>query len=896
MRHIIFQLAADSKYPVALLIKGAAFNQHALQTNYIDPLKSLGVSPDKVIAFTLDYNSDNKAPAKLIKAYLESLLPAVNSLGVQYLYCADGNYFKTLTKKTKAEPHVGYALPCAIEGYEHIQVVLGLNYQALVYDPNQLPKLTMGLSVLAGTINGTHQKLGTDIITFAEYPEELSDIAAALAKLHQHQALTVDIEGFGLEFDKCGIGSIGFAWNQHEGISFLCDYRPFTDPNDVLETGLHGYYLANPQVRHLLRKFFTEYKGSITFHNACFDVRAIIYYLWMEERLLDRIGLMEGLDIMYRDLHDTKIITYLATNNTAGNTLGLKKQAHEYTGNYAQDDENIKDIRRIPPKELLEYNLVDCLATWFVRDKHWPTMIADQQEDIYTQLFLPSLKVITEMELIGMPMTRSRIMEAKAQLEAQEKACLDLILNHPLIKMLNLMLTEAEWTADYEGRKAKAKNPEKIQPKDRDSFPISDFNPNSGPQLQRLLYEVMGLPVIDLTDKKLPATGADTLKKLLNHCHTDAHKEIINALRDYSKVTKILNAFIPAFEKALDKGDGRVWLHGSFNLGGTVSGRLSSSKPNLQQIPANSTFGKLIKSCFAAPDGWLFVGADFNSLEDYISALTTKDPNKLNVYIKGYDGHCLRACSYFADELKAEGLIIDMDDPKSVNQLKAMDHPLRQESKAPTFALTYQGTAYTLMNNLGWSEEKAKKVEANYHDLYKVSDDYVAERLRRACRDGYVEVAFGLRVRTPLLAKTIWDSPKVPQASKAEGRTAGNALGQSYGLLNNRAANAFMAKVWASPFRNDILPVALIHDAIYLIIRDRLDVIEWANNNLIDEMRWQKLPELHHDQVKLGAALDIFWPDWAHSVTLPNDCPHQKIVEVCKKHKEEILNPKKEAA
>ena len=52
----------------------------------------------------------------------------------------------------------------------------------------------------------------------------------------------------------------------------------------------------------------------------------------------------------------------------------------------------------------------------------------------------------------------------------------------------------------------------------------------------------------------------------------------------------------------------------------------------MQQIPANSTFGKLIKSCFAAPEGWLFVGADFNSLEDYISALTTKDPNKLRVY------------------------------------------------------------------------------------------------------------------------------------------------------------------------------------------------------------------------------------------------------------------------
>ena len=71
----------------------------------------------------------------------------------------------------------------------------------------------------------------------------------------------------------------------------------------------------------------------------------------------------------------------------------------------------------------------------------------------------------------------------------------------------------------------------------------------------------------------------------------------------------------------------------------------------MQQIPANSTFGKLIKSCFAAPEGWLFVGADFASLEDRISALTTKDPNKLNVYTMGFDGHSLRAYAYFKDDM-----------------------------------------------------------------------------------------------------------------------------------------------------------------------------------------------------------------------------------------------------
>ena len=888
MRHIIFQTA--EKYPVALLIKGAAFNQHALETNYLHQLQTQGITPDQVIAFNLAYTPDNKAPAKLIKEYLESLLPALNSLGVKHLYCADGNYFKALTKKPKAEPHVGYVVPCAIKGYEHMEVILGLNYQALVYDPTQKSKLNMGLTALANAIQGTHQTLGTNVIQYSEYPETLDEIRSALAKLHQYPELTCDIEGFGLAVGTTGVGSIGFAWNQHEGLSFLCDYKPFTDPNDVEETGLYGYREDKWPVRTLIREFLRDYKGKLTYHNASFDVRSLIRELWMDN-WLDYRGLLEGLDTLTRNFDDTKIITYLATNSTAGNELSLKKQAHEFTGNYAQDDDDIKDIRRIPPRELLEYNLVDCLATWFVKNKRYPEMVRDNQEPLYHSLMLPSLKVIIQMELVGMPMLPERIQEVKAILQAQEKAHLDVILGSPLIKMLTLLLTEEEWQKDFESRRSKAKHPENIKPKDRDTFPIAEFNPNSGPQLQRLLYTVMGLPKIDFTDGGGPATGSDTLKKLINHCHTEEHKAILTALRKYSKVTKILTAFIPAFEKAVAKGDGMVWLHGGFNLGGTVSGRLSSSKPNLQNLPAGSEHGKLVKSAFAAPKGWLFVGADFNSLEDYISALTTKDPNKLNVYLKGFDGHCLRAAYYFREELESRGIQINLDEPKSVNSIKKLAEDLRQDSKAPTFALTYQGTAFTLMNNLGWSEAKAKAVEANYHDLYKVSDEYVAERLKQAAKDGYVEVAFGLRVRTPLLAQVLWGGPRVPYAAQAEGRTAGNALGQSYGLLNNRAANAFMAKVWASPYRYDILPVALIHDAIYLIIRDRTDVVEWVNNNLIQEMRWQELPEIQHDQVKLGAALDIFWPDWAHPVTLPNDAPVSKLVEVCTAHRQENLNP-----
>ena len=361
--------------------------------------------------------------------------------------------------------------------------------------------------------------------------------------------------------------------------------------------------------------------------------------------------------------------------------------------------------------------------------------------------------------------------------------------------------------------------------------------------------------------------------------------KILNTLIGLSKVDKILSSFIPSFEKAIQKTDGKVYLHGGFNLGGCVSGRLSSSKPDLQQIPANSTYAKLIKECFSAPEGWVFAGADFSSLEDYVSALTTKDPAKLAVYERGFDGHCLRAAYYFRDQLPD----IDLNNPISVNSIKKSRPDLRQESKGGTFALTYQGTWHTLVNNLGFSEEQAKAIEKGYHELYKVSDGYIQSRLEQASKDGYVDVAFGLRVRTPLLKQVVFGSSRVPYEAAAEGRTAGNALGQSYGLLNNRAAVDFMEKVWASPYRLDIKPVALVHDAIYLLIKDDVAVVEWANQELIKSMEWQELPELQHDTVKLNAALDIFWPSWAHPTTLPNNADQQTILKICREAKEEIL-------
>lgn len=247
----------------------------------------------------------------------------------------------------------------------------------------------------------------------------------------------------------------------------------------------------------------------------------------------------------------------------------------------------------------------------------------------------------------------------------------------------------------------------------------------------------------------------------------------------------------------------------------------------------------------------------------------------------GYDGHCLRAYYYFRDRMPD----IDGTSVESINSIKKKYPELRQLSKAPTFLLTYGGSAIGLMKNCGFSEEEAKSIEANYHELYRESDEWVKERLARACDDGYVELAFGLKLRTPLLKQSILGNRSTLHQAEAEARTAGNALsGQSYGLLNNRAAVAFMKRVWASKWRTSIQPVALIHDAIYLLIDDDIECLEWVNKALIEEMSWQELPEIAHDTVKLGAELDVFYPSWENEITLPNNATQQEIKDVIQNH------------
>jgi DNA polymerase-1 len=227
---------------------------------------------------------------------------------------------------------------------------------------------------------------------------------------------------------------------------------------------------------------------------------------------------------------------------------------------------------------------------------------------------------------------------------------------------------------------------------------------------------------------------------------------------------------------------------------------------------------------------------------------------------------------------------IDPTCVKSINSIAKKYGQFRQDSKMPTFALTYQGTRYTLMAKGGFSEEDAKNIEQSYHDLYKESDNWIADKLNTASQTGYITAAFGLRVRTPLLHQVIRGNKATPYEASAEGRTAGNALGQSWCLLNSRASAEFMQTVRKGEYATKIRPIAHIHDAQYYIIPNDLNILAYVNKHLVKAVEWQDHPDIKHDTVKLGGNLSIFHPSWAEEIDLPNKAGPKVIQQTIADH------------
>lgn len=740
---------------------------------------------------------------------------------VTHLAIQDAALFKKLTGLHKVIHTAGYVYKAKYGNY-HVCYVPP--FKSITLDERVRNEARLSLEALEAHLAGNYVEPGTTHEVVIHSGQPWTDWVERLLSLPR---ISVDIETTGLKHYESSIRTISFGLSDSEAVVFEWH-----------------------QVADSIRLFFEQYTGRLTMHKGAFDLTQLIHKVWMK-KLSDTNGIYEGLKHLQSKTDCSMILSYVVTNTCAGNELGLKPQVQAEYGNYGIDE-----TWKAPLEELIPYNGKDAAATLWLWNKH--IAVLGELEHVYQRLN-SYLREIVWMQLCGLPID-AEVAEKNADILRHRKQELTLLIeNHRAVEDY-MRLHRSRWA---EKRNIKLKK-KRVTADDCTEI----FNPNSPLQLQSLLYEVLELPVISTTATKQPSTDGDTLKALIHHTE---EKELLQWFIELSQVDKLLSSFVPHFVNA-PPVDGYHCLYGFYNIGGTQSGRLSSDSPNQQNLPSSGNkFAKYIKEMVRAPKGWLFVGADFLSLEDKISALLTRDPNKLKVYTDGYDGHSLRAFGYFRDQMP------DIEDTvESINSIGQKHKHWRQEGKAPTFALTYFGTYRTLMTNCGFSEEMAKKIEANYHELYKVSDEWNAAKLARAARDGYTTLAFGLRLFCPVLHASVTGRAR-PSEAAAEERSAGNAFGQSYGLLNSRAAHAFMDRVIEAKLWNDIRPAAQIHDAQYYWVRRDVKLVKWVNDNLIPEMEWDGLPELQHPTLKLGGTLIVYSPDWATEIPLPNNATYGEI-------------------
>ena len=515
MRHLTHSENPSESFTTAVLIKESALRRVDIEKSYVHPLEALGLDSDRIITFTLDYQENGKAPAGYVKAYLDKLLPQLKEIGVKNLLVCDSAYFKVLTKVQKVEPKHGYVVDSEyIEGFN---CVVCPNYQQLFYDPKVQDRIDLAISTIRSFVLGSKEVLGEGIIHSEYFPKTYQEISDALDSLHQYEALTVDIEAYGLDFSSCGIGTIEFAWDKHNGLAFAVDcaetepyeftYWCTKDKKDKQGIGYHKQ-VDNQEVKLLLSDFFKTYKGKLIYHNANYDVKVLIYELFMNA-LLDYEGLLYGLEVMTRDIDDTKVIAYLVLNSCSRISLKLKELAHEFAGDYAED---VKDIRLIPLSKLLPYNIVDGLSTWFLFEKYFPIMIEDEQLGVYETIQLPSIKLLLQTELSGMPICMDTVLQVEKDLAAIKDKYSTVIKESKVVTTLEEFMSKKETEDNYQKRKSAAKNPDKTKVIER----TVEFNEGSPNHLTMLMHDYLGLEITDTTDTGLAATGNKVIQGKLN--------------------------------------------------------------------------------------------------------------------------------------------------------------------------------------------------------------------------------------------------------------------------------------------------------------------------------------------------------------------------------------------
>lgn len=566
---------------------------------YLQPLTKEGLNaPAQSIEFIgLEFPKAGAIKKPQIVQNSESLLEYCDTIGINTLLVTDAKHFGYLTKNTKAEDYIGETFSCTIQGYEHITVLPAISPVVVQISPAKAPIFYRALSTLAHYVNGTYVEPGNDVIRDAQYPDNVTDIRSYLKGIIHMKTLGVDIETYGdnpgdaLRWERGFLGSIAFSPDKHTGGAFLIGEH-FTG-NDYRS------------IKNILKGFFDNYEGTLVFHNGLFDVKFLIRHLYMKD-LGDYKGMYEGIKV-FSKMDDTMIMAYACINSTERLPKGLKELSKEFTGNYAED---VKDIKLLPIKDLLAYNLMDTCGTMYLYDKYSKMIVEEEQREVYDTILKPSFAFLLEMMMTGLPIDYERTLEAQKELtEIQEKS-LEVILNSEYVKRAEAVLKRLEADKYNMSHKTKQKVPDEIE---------LVFNPGSGNQMRILLFDILHFDVIEKTDTGLPSVGGAIIKEYLamaNHNGDTDVEALLRAILDFGSAIKVNGTFINALlELSIEHPNGDWVLNGNLKMGGTQSGRLSSANPNLQNLPSGSVYGKLIKSCVKAPKGWLFAGSDFSALD-----------------------------------------------------------------------------------------------------------------------------------------------------------------------------------------------------------------------------------------------------------------------------------------
>jgi DNA polymerase-1 len=327
------------------------------------------------------------------------------------------------------------------------------------------------------------------------------------------------------------------------------------------------------------------------------------------------------------------------------------------------------------------------------------------------------------------------------------------------------------------------------------------FNLGSPKQLQQILFEKQGLPITKKTPKGQPSTAEDVLQELA------LEYPLPHLIMAHRTLSKLKSTYTDKLPQQINPATGRV--HTSYHQAVASTGRLSSSDPNLQNIPIRTSEGRRIRQAFVAPPGYRILAADYSQIELRIMAHLSGDPGLLDAFTQGHDIHRTTAAEVF-------GVPLDLVGPEQ-----------RRSAKAINFGLIYGMSAFGLARQLGIGRIAAQQYIDRYFARYPGVKRFMEDTRREAAEQGYVSTVFGRRLYLPEI------NSRNQQRRQAAERTAINAPMQGTAADIIKAA-MIAVDGWLREQQPDARLVMQVHDELVLEVAE--NALEQTREHILRSM------------------------------------------------------------